>query len=284
MLAESPIPVCVTVKNDIRNIKYCLESIKNQDSTVSLIVHDGGSIDGTLEVVKKYADRILVEQANIAKGRNLLIDFTLNNLDSEFIAFVDSDVILPSNWFSEALQIMKNLDHCGALGCFQAKPVRLYDKAVYYLLDEPNAEVFDESLVKYHNAPCAAVLYRASALRNIFVEHGHFFNEELRAGEDLELSHRMIKSGWSIYLSKHLTVEHRMKFGLGRFWKQQVLYGKGLRDFHQAGVDFDASRRIKQLVLSPLTYASREKSASLFFVMCAYLAIKMLANLSGRYS
>jgi glycosyltransferase involved in cell wall biosynthesis len=283
-MPETPIPVCITVKNDIKNIEGCLESVRNQDYPLYLIVQDAASTDGTSKVVQKYADRVIVEDTNISMGRNVLINFVLHNFDSEFLVFVDSDVILPREWLRTAVEICKRMDKCGGLGSFQLKPARLFDKTTYFILDIPNSENFEDPIVRYHNAPCTAVIYRTSALRDLHRKYGYYFNEDLRAGEDPELSHRLIQMGWSVYLSKHLMIRHSMKVELKSFWRQQFLYGKGLKDFSQIGFSFDSSRRVKQLLFAPIAYGAREKDPSLFFVMCFYLAVKILANVLGRYS
>jgi glycosyltransferase involved in cell wall biosynthesis len=242
------------------------------------------SIDGTLQVVEGFADNVIVEDANIARGRNILINFVLDNFDSEFLVFVNSDVILPKDWLQSAVDIIEKIENCGALGSFQKKPQGLQEKVVYHILDVPNSENFSGLIVKHHNVPCEAAIYRISALRSLHEKYGYCFNEKLRAGEDPELSQRLIKAGWQVCLSKHLVIDHKMKSGLKSFWKQQILYGKGLKDFAKVGFTFESSRRLKQLMRAPISYGYRERNTALFFVMYFYLAIKILANVLGRYS
>jgi glycosyltransferase involved in cell wall biosynthesis len=45
--------------NSARFIENCIQSVLSQDySEIEFIVQDGGSTDGTVEILKKYSDRI----------------------------------------------------------------------------------------------------------------------------------------------------------------------------------------------------------------------------------
>ena len=53
------ISVITVVFNDVKNIEKTILSVINQNSqSFEYIVIDGGSNDGTLEVIQKYKDRI----------------------------------------------------------------------------------------------------------------------------------------------------------------------------------------------------------------------------------
>ena len=50
--------ILTVVKNDVQNIESTLSSVLSQSLPVQYIVIDGGSIDGTLEVLKRYVERL----------------------------------------------------------------------------------------------------------------------------------------------------------------------------------------------------------------------------------
>jgi len=54
------ISVVVPTYNSARTLGGCLESIKNQDyrGEIKIIIADGGSTDSTLEIARKYTDKI----------------------------------------------------------------------------------------------------------------------------------------------------------------------------------------------------------------------------------
>ncbi len=81
----SKLTVIVTCKNEEKNIRSCLETVKWADE---LMVVDSGSTDRTLEIVREYTDRILEhEYINAATQRNWAIPQAAH----EWVFIVDSD-------------------------------------------------------------------------------------------------------------------------------------------------------------------------------------------------
>ena len=54
----STLSVCIVTKNEARNIKACLESVKFADE---IIVIDSESTDNTVDICKQYTDKVYVE-------------------------------------------------------------------------------------------------------------------------------------------------------------------------------------------------------------------------------
>jgi glycosyltransferase involved in cell wall biosynthesis len=90
------ISVIVPTYNEEETIGKCLEALRNQTfKDYEIVVADGHSRDNTVEVAKKYADRILFDEGKgAAAARNLAV----KTVDSEIVAFVDGDTTVPQNW------------------------------------------------------------------------------------------------------------------------------------------------------------------------------------------
>ena len=92
-----------TVLNEGESIGRLLDSLVAQTRRPDeVIVVDGGSSDGTADIIRSYADllpvRVLVEPgANISRGRNLAIAAAVG----EIIAATDAGVWLEPNWLAE---------------------------------------------------------------------------------------------------------------------------------------------------------------------------------------
>src|SRR5690349_2861340 len=97
-----PITLVATVLNEEKSIKALMESIAAQTRRPDeIIICDGGSSDGTPQIVRGYADRlpvllITVPGANISAGRNTAI----NAASHDLIAVTDAGVWLEPEWLA----------------------------------------------------------------------------------------------------------------------------------------------------------------------------------------
>jgi dolichol-phosphate mannosyltransferase len=101
---EATISVIVPVLNEVNRVGYCLETLVRQDRSVDeILVVDGGSVDGTQDLVARYSrtdDRVrLVEAGNRpdgwnGKAWNLQVGLDQASSHSSHIVTVDADVIL----------------------------------------------------------------------------------------------------------------------------------------------------------------------------------------------
>ena len=79
------ISVIVLIKNEESRIKACLESVKWADE---LIIMDNGSTDNSLDIAKKYTDKIYtVDLEDFAAWRNQAMEM----ITSDWALFVDAD-------------------------------------------------------------------------------------------------------------------------------------------------------------------------------------------------
>jgi len=90
-------------------LELCLQSIRSQkypQSKIHILIIDGGSIDNTLSLAKKYSCQILKNPLKTAEAGKAV---GLKHLKSDFVALIDSDNILPSkNWLTKMLLPFKN--------------------------------------------------------------------------------------------------------------------------------------------------------------------------------
>lgn len=102
---SQPVDVVLLTKNSVYPcLEGCLGSIRNHVEVNDLIVVDGRSTDDTLEICKRYFPdcKIIIDaDGNRATSRQKGIEA----VQTEIFMFVDSDVILQSNWHKEALKL-----------------------------------------------------------------------------------------------------------------------------------------------------------------------------------
>lgn len=106
------ISVVTAVLNDVSNIEKTILSVLNQTYTnIEYIIIDGGSKDGTVDVIKKYADRLAYwvseKDSCIAEAMNKGID----RATGEYVNFINSgDYFISSTVFSDIFTTQRSAD------------------------------------------------------------------------------------------------------------------------------------------------------------------------------
>jgi glycosyltransferase involved in cell wall biosynthesis len=169
-------------------ISKCIESVRNSNypqDKLKIIFVDGGSTDKSVEFAKSYKGTEVIELKDPSptpgKGRNAGIRAST----APFIQFLDADTLLEPNWLVKALPYIKDKTAavCG-------KREELYPEKNNYHIIGSIEWVYEEGFCRYFGGD---VLIRREALEN------NFFDENLVAGEDPDLSYRVREKGWLIY-------------------------------------------------------------------------------------
>jgi glycosyltransferase involved in cell wall biosynthesis len=90
-------------------LEECLDSLYSHIPICHLIVIDGFSEDKTIGIIENFNDKygnvkIIQTEAKLGKSREIGI----KKVDSEWFAFIDSDVILKSGWFEDIFENVQN--------------------------------------------------------------------------------------------------------------------------------------------------------------------------------
>ena len=219
------ISVVILTKNSNRTIKACLDALlKSTPLPAEVIIVDGGSIDGTLETVRRTLDGKIPYKILHDRGRGLgyARDIGWRNSICEYIAMVDSDVMIPQTFFKKALKIMERDPKVGSLGA-KLKPIckepgwlaRFQEKnlAIHLHWDDP---VYPKEAIATHTA---CTMFRRGALEDV----GGFDHAFRLAKEDSDISFKLKKAGYKIsYLNLYALHLETAK----RFWSINFRYGR----------------------------------------------------------
>jgi glycosyltransferase involved in cell wall biosynthesis len=107
ILEMTDIDIIMITKNSVEpcldeSLKSIAESVKISGITPRLIVVDSNSKDETLAFIERHKELnplILFDEGNRATARQKGIE----HVSSELFAFIDSDVVLTQNWFSQII-------------------------------------------------------------------------------------------------------------------------------------------------------------------------------------
>lgn len=94
--------VCVCTYNSARTLERCLESIRRA-TDARIVVVDHMSTDGTPEIARRFGCALHTEGMGLGYAR----DLCLRLADTDYLAFVDSDVeIIDRRFFERALSLL----------------------------------------------------------------------------------------------------------------------------------------------------------------------------------
>ncbi len=101
------VDIIMPTLNSERTIEAGLDSIRRQkyDGRINIVIVDGGSVDQTLEIAKKYDCKVHVKKGAYMNGVNGAYNFAIKHSSSDFILRMDSDNILcGENFLSEMVK------------------------------------------------------------------------------------------------------------------------------------------------------------------------------------
>ena len=173
-----------------------------------IIISDGGSTDGTLEIAQNSADKIILKQdhgqQNIAAGRNVGAKSALG----EILIFLNGDVVFHDVlYFFEYLE--KRFIDSGYLAftCdvwIYPEEETISDK-IYHTLYNNYFWILNYIGVGMGRGECQVIK------KDIYIKVGGY-NEECAAGEDFELFKRIRKIGKILFSKKVYVCESPRRF------------------------------------------------------------------------
>lgn len=127
------VSVTIATRNSQRTLSRCLSSVRlqNYPSKVEIVIADGGSIDKTLEIAKKFNARIFnvpEEKQNAEYNKGIAV----NQAKNDVILMIDHDNILPhKNWLKKMIRPLlddKEIFGSGVLSFHYDKKMSLIDR------------------------------------------------------------------------------------------------------------------------------------------------------------
>lgn len=133
MVVATNISVIVPTLNEEKYLPRCLGSLINQswNGPFEIIVVDGGSTDGTVQVAKKYADKVLIKRDQpVGAARNIGSE----EAKGEVLAFIDADTIASVDWLEEIAKMFRvNPRAVGVTGPTLPYEGTRFDRLAYHI-------------------------------------------------------------------------------------------------------------------------------------------------------
>ena len=218
---EPSVAVVSTVLNEREGIAALLDGFLGQTRAPDeIVVVDGGSNDGTLEVLRDYEARhasvrvLVAPGVNIARGRNIAIDHAKANI----IAVTDGGCRPEPDWLAELVKPLLDDESYGAVtGVRRIVSANRFEHFAGIFSTSGNAA--DEKARVFHG--------RNSAFRKSVWQSVGGYPDWLYTAEDTLFAMRAKALRCRVALAERAVVSWRPRPTLRKLAKQYFLYGRG---------------------------------------------------------
>jgi mycofactocin glycosyltransferase len=218
------VTVVIPIRDRAERLARLLTALSNGDKhPARILVVDDGSTEDLIAVVERFADIATLVRHDTSLGPAAARNTGLSYVTTEFVAFVDSDVMPGEQWLAPLLA------HFADPAMVVVAP-RVMSAAGDTLIDRYEAlrspldmgsfggYVFPRTRLAY--LPAAALVARTEEIR---AHDG--FDAHLRVGEDVDLVWRLVRAGKLVRYEPLSIVHHDPRPTIRTFAKQRVAYG-----------------------------------------------------------
>ncbi|MBA7491406.1 hypothetical protein ES702_01951 [subsurface metagenome] len=186
------ISVLMPTKNSVEWLDEVLSAIQIQKSEydIKLVLVDGYSKDGTVEKAREYFPDLIVIydiSRNLAIARNICLDEG-RKLKTDYMAFIDSDVIVPFNFFKRMIRHLSNPNVVISATRFELE----HDPPKYFVSKHyrNRKDIKRRGIAKTDYTTTACSMWKSHSSEGIVLD------ERLkRAGEDVDFNLQLIEKG-----------------------------------------------------------------------------------------
>jgi len=205
---------CIPTLNNQRTLEKCLQSIVNQDyPRIEIVIVDGGSTDRTLEIAKRYTDKVFHDPGRLGSARQMSVEKS----SGKVLALFDSDIIIPhTKWLVNAVNRFNYSNRVSTVMSANESPPgssltnRLFFN--HWILIVEDRATRKHGLLGFGN----------SLVLRECIEGIGGINTSLHWGEDFDWARKLWIKGYQVVYTRDAIFHDTMR-SLGQFARKQLI-------------------------------------------------------------
>ncbi len=177
------VSVAVPAYNEESVLGACLKSLRNQTVPCEIVVCDNNSTDGTYDIARKYADKVVRERR---QGVAHAFNAASKAASGELIAFTGADCVVPEDWIEKFIPGFRDPRVIACFGPVHSTG-RSYRRALKYY------SIFDRVIVRLKIT--WGISDANMVIRKKVLEKVGYFDPNVQMMEDSHLMRRIRRYG-----------------------------------------------------------------------------------------
>jgi succinoglycan biosynthesis protein ExoA len=222
------VSIIVPVYNEAAYIKQCLESILRNEyprDRFEILVIDGGSTDGTHEIIEQMAKQYpqIIILKNYKRIQSVAMNIGIRNSRGEIIIRMDAHTLYAPDYIRRCVELLETTDAANVGGVLRAVGTNYISKIIAVAVTTPFG--IGNAYYRYAEKEMWVDTLFPGAWRKSTLEELGGFNEEWAVNEDYELNYRLRKAGGKILLSPKIKCWYYVRPSLKALTRQYFRYG-----------------------------------------------------------
>ena len=226
--AQPSVAIVIPVLDEVSTIGPCLDSIAAQDYQVAeVIIADGGSTDGTLDLLSQWANRSTGWRVirNPRRRQSPGINLAVAEAKSDVIVRMDAHTTYAPDYVGRSVTALLETGAVAVGGPMRPVATRGFGRAVAAAMRIPLLT----GPARFHRDDAAGeadTVYLGTFRRSDFVGVGGLRSFPSGAGEDADLYHRWRRQGAKVWLDPTIVSEYRPRGSVAALFRQHFRYGQ----------------------------------------------------------
>jgi len=211
------VSILVATLNSELTIDECLKAICELNypkDLLEIIVVDGCSTDGTLEVAEKYPVKVISAPLNAPAAYN----YALKIVSSDVIGFIDADAKVEKEWLNKLVAYLDDPQVAGVSGGIETwNKENAWARSIGYDLENRYAR-----LKKF----VVRIATMNLLMKKEVIKEVGGFDEHLPSQYDTDIGFRITSKGYKLLFEPDAKCYHFNRSTVRAYFRQQLQYGK----------------------------------------------------------